>query len=186
MDIFRRKRRLKNVGALSLHFIVPSLEERFKSHLEELFNSIGLSPAKFNPFIEEVMARAPNPYEGIVNQIFIPKDRVREFLYISYPMGFVNHELNSKLDQAFADFQIDRFSDDCQNDNLQVRILAGKLFDEDVHIFRYSLIPLNEQLTFEQFVSEELDKLYLESKLNTKDTKKRQNSVVWDNQFIMG
>lgn len=151
----------KGAARLGLHgeVEIPSAGECFKSHLFELFGSAGITKEQITPYIGALIAKAPVMNEGIINQIFIPKKRIKEFAYVSFSAGFLNAELNQDIDATIAAFQSDRMQEDPSNDNLQFRVLAGKLFDDDVLIFRYSLISEKDQKDYQKLVSDVLDKI---------------------------
>lgn len=138
---------------------IPPEKECFKSHLRQLFVAAGIFQEKIEPYLDLLVENAPQTPEGIISQIFIPKQRIREFAYVSLPCGFYDAKSSNEIDKTISDFQLDRMQETYSYENLQFRLLAGKLFDDEVRIFRYSLIPIEEQNAYRKLVLEVLKKI---------------------------
>lgn len=138
--------------------------ETFKSYLRQVFQSAGIHPEAYEKYLTALIYNTPITPEGIINQIFVPKSRIKEFLYISLPGGFLNVVSDELIDHQFETFQQERLSSDFDiHFNLQGRLIAGKLFDKDVEIFRYTLIPIKDQEIYSQFVQEVIEAILIEN-----------------------
>lgn len=138
---------------------------KFTNILEEMFKTAGLSPEAYKPYIEKLVMAAPTTREGIINQIFLPKDNIHDFLYMSHSGGFFYQENDANIHEVFALYQQERLGTEFQIDsNLQARILAGTLFNEEVKIYRYTLIPQHEQEAYIQLVDEVLNEIFEQEK----------------------
>lgn len=127
----------------------------FANYIRELFQNAGIAPEIYEQYIPTLIYNAPITKEGIVDQIFLPKERVQEFLYMSTPGGFLDLMQDEKIHEIFASFQSDRLRPSFKIDkNIQVRLIAGTLFNQDVKIFRHTLIPKEEQKNYILLVQE--------------------------------
>jgi len=123
----------------------------------QLFESAGLPQLAYEPYLEKLINAAPRTEQGIINQIFLPKENIERYLYFSMSGGLLHPEQNRNIHATIQKFQQDRVSPSFDSKkNVQVRILAGSLFEEAVEIYRYSLIPKQARKAYEQFVEEVL------------------------------
>lgn len=141
--------------------------KKLTNHLSEIFDHAGLLRASYEPYLQHLIEAAPKTSRGIINQIFLPKEHIEDFLYIAFPFGLLNSAHDEIVHQVFTSFQTDRLKPNFNmNKNLQVRVIAGKLFDDQVNIFRYTLIPQNEQEAYLQYVKSVIDQILLDEKNN--------------------
>lgn len=135
--------------------------QRIKDIFKEAFELLQLSDEIKDSFIERLIAKAPLTPLGIINQIFLPKENVKDFLYLSYPFGFY-HPYNSDFERVLEDFHNNRLQEDFRIfRSFQARIVVGSLFlDERVKIFRHTLISEEEQKEYEHFVKEVFDEIF--------------------------
>lgn len=134
---------------------------KLEGHIRELFHSAKVSKGAYEPYLASLIGNAPITQEGIVNQIFLPKDRIGDFLYMSFGGGFYHEEHDEIHSDILEAFQSNRLSPDFdRKDNIQARLLAGMLFEEDVRIIRYSLIPQVEQDRYRVFVQNAIDEIF--------------------------
>lgn len=127
----------------------------FGNFLQQIFQNAGISPEIYELYIPTLVYNAPITKEGIINQIFLPKERIQKFLYMSTPGGFLNLEQDENIHHVFSSFQTDRLSPRFEIDrNIQGRLVAGSLFDKDVKIFRHTLIPIQDQENYILLVKE--------------------------------
>lgn len=132
----------------------------FLKKIEELFEHAGVEKSKYKPLLKKLIEAAPRTQQGIVNQIFFNKENIEKYLYISLPLGFVDKTQNKDLRSFFLNFQKNRLLSNFNvKKNVQVRILAGTLFDGKVAIYRYSLIPEKEQMAYKKLVRETIKKI---------------------------
>lgn len=130
--------------------------ERFVQHISEIFESAGISKIYYKPYLEDLVNKAPKTNEGIINQIFLPKENINKYLYISSAGGFLKSI--EKIDKYFEQFQENRLYPNFNiHENIQARVIVGTLFDNYVSIFRYTLIPEEEQEIYKIYVSKILD-----------------------------
>lgn len=136
--------------------------EKLKDHLIEMFDHAGLSRASYEPYLDDLIQTAPRTQRGIITQIFLPKDHIEDFLYIAFPFGLLNSIEDEIIHQVFATFQSNRLKPNFNiNKNLQVRLIAGSLFNDEVKIFRHTLIPQTEQDAYLQYVKNTIDQILL-------------------------
>lgn len=127
----------------------------FGNFIRQIFQGAGISPETYELYIPTLIYNAPVTKEGIINQIFLPKERIQDFLYMSTPGGFLDLEKDEKIHNVFSTYQKDRLSPRFEIDkNIQGRLIAGTLFDHDVKIFRYTLIPIHDQENYVLLVKE--------------------------------
>jgi hypothetical protein len=137
-------------------------KEKFKLHLKELFESAGIASHAYEAFLDLLIERAPKTDEGIINQIIFPKEKVGDYLYLAKPLGFLDQGPNEKIDIVLEEFQQNRLKtgDDFDHRmNLQARFIAGSLFNKDITIYRYSLIPEDVQEEYEKIVEETIHRI---------------------------
>jgi hypothetical protein len=129
--------------------------------LYELFDSIPLPRKKLESCIEKLIEKAPRTNCGIINQIFLPKENVSHFLYLSFGGGFLHSIYDSNFEDSYGEFQANRQEESFRTfRNFQARIIAGSLFeDPKVKIIRYTLIPEETQRQYELFVRDVIDEL---------------------------
>ncbi len=133
--------------------------ETFIQNVSAIFDNAGINQKQYQPYLESLINASPRTNEGIINQIFIPRENISNYLYVATPGGFFNVERNIDIDQTIEDFQKMRFTNFILKKNFQVRIIAGSLFDEDVTIYRYTLIPKNEQKSYRKFVKDTIHRI---------------------------
>jgi hypothetical protein len=128
----------------------------------ELFHSFSLPSEKVKACMDELIEKAPRTKYGIINQIFLPKDNISQFLYLSFGGGFLHSVYDSKFEESLHEFQVNRQEEDFRTfRNFQARIIAGSLLcDPRVKILRYTLIPDDQQRAYELIVREALDNLF--------------------------
>ncbi len=140
--------------------------EKLKSHLIEMFDHAGLSRASYAPYLDGLIQVAPKTQQGIITQIFLPKNHIEDFLYIAFPFGLLNSIEDEIIHQVFATFQSNRLKPNFNiNKNLQVRIIAGSLFNDEVKIFRHTLIPQTEQDAYLQYVENTIEQILLHEEM---------------------
>ena len=129
--------------------------------LKTLFEPLSLPEEPLRKCLERLAREAPQTDLGIVTQIFLPRETLSDFLYMSFGAGFLHPYYDANLNESINAFQSDR-QQDCFRTfrNFQGRIIAGSLTeDADVKIFCHTLIPEEQQRQYEQVVRESLDEL---------------------------
>lgn len=128
----------------------------------DLFKSFSLPSEKVKACMDELIEKAPRSKYGIINQIFLPKDNISQFLYLSFGGGFLHSIYDSKFEESFHEFQLNRQEESFRTfRNFQARIIAGSLLrDPRVKILRYTLIPDDQQRAYETTVRDALDNLF--------------------------
>lgn len=110
--------------------------------------------------INELFEKAPLSKEGIVLQIFIPKEEMYSLAYVSYGGGFLKREETSDFEYYFISHEMKRDSAGfIPNDNDQVRVLAGGLDPSTIKIFRYSTVSDDRIKAYEELVRQKLQNL---------------------------
>lgn len=129
-----------------------------KPFLRELFNKFLIPQDQYEPILDELITKAPLSPVGIVNQIFIPKELAKEYVYISLPGGF---RYRRAFEVSYDEFQTSRLLEDFRTHrNVQGRLLFGCLVnDPKVKIFRHTLISEVEQRAYEQFVADKIEQM---------------------------
>jgi hypothetical protein len=138
-------------------------KSKFVAHIEEIFHSAGIKQEAYKPYLESLVQAAPMTKEGIINQIFLPKEKMKDFLYLSMSAGYLHDAKDEKIHEVIAAFQEERLRDDFPIDrNFQARVIVGSLFNEEVKIFRHTLIPQEEQEAYQSFVETTIDHIIRE------------------------
>lgn len=136
---------------------------KFVQHVIEIFDSAGIEGRIYQPYLERLLEDIPKTEEGIINQIFLPKSTIEKYIYVSLPLGFVDTSAMSNIKGFFDDFLLHAQQGDFDGQiNIQARVLAAALFDPEVRIFRYTLIPEVEQESYRHKVKDILDELFEE------------------------
>jgi len=128
--------------------------EKFIQNVSAIFDSAGINKKMYQPYLKQLIKAAPRTNEGIINQIFLPPENIEDYLYVSSSCGFLNIEKNNNIHQTIASFQKSRFTLFNLKENIQVRLIMGSLFDKNVNIYRYTLIPKKEQESYKKLVRE--------------------------------
>lgn len=137
---------------------------KFVQHIAELFESVGITQSAYEPYINELVDSAPKTNEGIINQIFFPKENIGNYLYFSISGGFLHPEQNTEIHATIAKFQESCLNSDFDaKKNIQTRVLVGSLFDRNVTIYRYTLIPEQEQENYKKLVKEIIKNIFNEN-----------------------
>lgn len=124
------------------------------TYLQDAFLLEGIDSKKAGKFINEVLERAPFSKEGILMQIFVPKDFMKDLGYVSFGGGFVKKVETDSIEIYFSDHEAKRDSIDFNTmENDQVRLLVGNLDPTKVKIFRYSMVDDEVIKAFEEFVA---------------------------------
>jgi hypothetical protein len=123
-----------------------------------IFDSAGIEKSVYQPYLRQLIDMAPKTNEGIINQIFLPIENIENYLYIASSCGFLTTK-NTDIHQTIAHFQKVRFDNFILKENMQVRLVIGSLFDENIHIYRYTLIPKNEQESYKNIVKTIIQKM---------------------------
>lgn len=146
------------------HFFNPH-EDLFERHIAELFESAGFPQSVYGPYLRQLIGCAPKTNEGIINQIFLPKCTIEKYLYFASTGGPLHSEQNQNIHETIAQFQKERLCCDFDREkNIQARLFVGSLFDGQVKIYRYTLIPEQEQIAYKKLVRETLQKMICEKK----------------------
>ena len=133
--------------------------EKFIQNVSALFDSTGIDNEIYQPYLNELLDAAPKTKEGIINQIFLPIENIEDYLYISSSGGFLNTEKHTDIHQTIATFQKVRFTNFKLKENMQVRLIIGSLFNKNVNIYRYTLIPKNEQESYKELVKKVIQQM---------------------------
>ncbi|MBA3236903.1 MAG: hypothetical protein H0T62_00950 [Parachlamydiaceae bacterium] len=151
-----------SVSLSSLSDDEEAYEKRVSKIFYELFDFLSFPREKLSICIENLIKRAPHTSRGIINQIFLPKKNIVNFLYLSFGGGWRHPIYDSNFEESYSEFQHNRKGGSFRTfRNFQARIIAGSLFDDpQVKIFRYTLIPQEEQKQYEAIVRDEIDKLF--------------------------
>lgn len=158
---------LTGTGVSEWHYTKDQQEykSRLTHHIRELFDCAAILPEVYEYYLPRLIEAAPVSSRGIINQIFIPKNSISNYLYLSFAGG-IFHPKDERMSRIFAKFQIDRLSPNFKiGKNIQVRLFAGALFDDAVKIFRYTLVPQHEQEAYIRFVQETINEL-LQTSIN--------------------
>lgn len=152
----------KSVSLSSLSESEEAYNKKINSILYELFESYSLPQEKLEICIEKLIKKAPRTDLGIINQIFLPKENVANFLYLSFGGGFLHNIYDSNFEESYSEFQNNRMESSFRTfRNFQARIIAGSLFeDPKVKIIRYTLISEETQRQYEVIVREAIDELF--------------------------
>lgn len=151
-----------SVSLSSLSDDDEAYEKRVSKIFYEIFDSLSFPQEKPSICIENLIKRAPRSSRGIINQIFLPKKNISNFLYLSFGGGWLHPIYDPNFEESYNEFQNNRKGGSFRTfRNFQARIIAGSLFDDpQVKIFRYTLIPKKEQRQYEALVRDEIDKLF--------------------------
>lgn len=127
----------------------------------ELFDSLSLPKEKVIHCVTKLIEKAPRSQFGIINQIFIPKENVNNCLYLAFGGGLLHPVYDSTFENSLLEFQNSREDSSFRTfRNFQARIIAGALFeDPKIKIFRYTLIPEEDQRKYERIVRDALNEL---------------------------
>jgi|694.fasta_scaffold19462_9 hypothetical protein len=136
-------------------------KQKFMKILYELFDSLSIPREKLTACLEELIKKAPLSRFGIINQIFIPKENITDFMYLSFGGGFLHSIYDSKFETSYIEFQNNRQEGSFRTfRNFQARVIAGSLFENpQVKIFRYTLIPKETERQYEAIVRDSIDEL---------------------------
>lgn len=126
-------------------------QEKFSQNISAIFDSAGIEKRTYQPYLRQLIDMAPKTNEGIINQIFLPIENIGDYLYIASSCGFLSTK-NTDIHQTIAHFQKVRFDNFVLKENMQVRLVIGSLFDKNVNIYRYTLIPKSEQESYKKIV----------------------------------
>lgn len=133
--------------------------EKFLQNVSTLFDSAGIKKDVYQAYLHNLLEAAPKTTHGIINQIFLPVSSIENYLYMSSAGGFLNEEQNNNISQTMEVFQKLRFNDFLLKESYQVRLIAGALFDGHVNIYRYTLIPIEEQKSYRLLVKDLIHKM---------------------------
>lgn len=150
-----------SVSLASLSDDKEEYKQKFTKILHELFDSLPLPKEKLNKCLEKLIDKAPRSKFGIINQIFIPKENIKKYMYLSFGGGFLHSIYDSKFEESYSEFQNNR-QEECFRTfrNFQARIIAGSLFENpQVKILRYALIPKETETQYEAIVRDAIDEL---------------------------
>lgn len=132
----------------------------------DAFSLEGLNSDGVVSCIHELLTNAPSSNEGIILQIFIPKNYMTEIAYVSFGGGFVKRKKTKNLQKYFFRHEQKRDAKDFDTEkNDQVRILAGGLDPEKVKIFRYSTIDEAAIQAYQELVRSKLTSLIRNGKM---------------------
>jgi|688.fasta_scaffold204452_2 hypothetical protein len=136
--------------------------KKFERHLEELFECMGLARDSYAPFLSLLISAAPRTEEGIINQIFLPKENIQSHLYFAKSGGFFHPKQNRDVHETIKQFHHERLTSNLDmKKNLQARILTGSLSNRGVKIYRYTLIPEQEQEAYKNLVDQVIQKILI-------------------------
>ena len=148
-------------GCKQSHF---SAEDRLKHLLISIFQHHNISKDIYLPHIEKWIARAnmKQYQDGVINQIFIPKNKVKDFVYISYPAGYNIQKDTNNIHDFLEKHKQKRYSNDFDiQANDQVRIISGAIQPtSDIKVFQYTTIPQDQQDSFVKLVTESVDDIF--------------------------
>lgn len=127
--------------------------KRLHNILKKLFEDAHISQSAYEPYLKKLIDNAPKTKMGIISQIFIPKDKIKNHIYMSYPGGLYRPDWNQHISEFLNDFQKSRQANNFNiKKNIQARLVAGSLFPSDIKIYRYTLIPKEERVRYKKFV----------------------------------
>lgn len=136
-------------------------KQKFTKILKELFDPLSLPKEKLTECLEKLIEKAPRSKFGIINQIFIPKENITKYIYLSFAGGFLHSIYDSKFEESYSEFQNNRQEESFRTfKNFQARVIAGSLFENpQIKILRYALIPKEAEMQYESIVREAIDEL---------------------------
>jgi hypothetical protein len=130
-----------------------------KPFLRNLFDSCHIPVEAYEPYLDELASRAPKSHVGILHQIFIPKEKAQDYMFIATAGGYIDDF--ESFETHYAKFQQSRLQDDFRTfRNFQARVIVGCLFnDPDVKIISHNLFSEEDKLSYERFVEETIEKI---------------------------
>lgn len=139
-------------------------EEAPKQHLREyladMFALAGVTQERYMPELDALVAHVPKAATGMVMQILIPRERAEELLYFSYPGGFVREEQDARIAHIFEQFQQSHLSAQFDvEENTQVRVIAGGLFDPSIKVIRHTSLTEEEISTYQAYVHAVIERM---------------------------
>lgn len=151
----------KSASLASLSKDQEEYKQKILTILYELFDSLCISKAKLADCLETLIEKVPCSKLGIINQIFIPKEEVAKYMYISLSGGFLHPIYDSNFEGSYNEFQNNRQEESFRTfRNFQARVIAGALFENPrVKILRYTCIPEDAEKQYEAIVREAIDAL---------------------------
>ena len=151
----------KSVSLASLSDNQEEYKQKFTRILNELFDSLPLPKEKLAECLEKLIEKAPRSRFGIINQIFIPKENITKYMYLSFGGGFLHSVYDSKFEESYIEFQNNRQEESFRTfRNFQARVIVGSLFENpQVKILRYTLIPKETEIQYEAIVRDAIDEL---------------------------
>lgn len=134
---------------------------QIKKIVGSIFNSLDIPPKDIQQCIDILVANAPHTECGIINQVLIPQENAQEIMYIALGGGFLHTFYDDKFTAVMDKFTQDRQSTNFRTyRNFQARIIAGAIYGHPgVKIYRYTLIPEDEQKAYETLVRETIKEL---------------------------
>lgn len=136
-------------------------DELVASAMLDAFTHFGLAKKNAQAAVSKILAEAPKSDLGILMQVFVPKTEAKDFFFVSLSGGY----LHKRADREYLDY-FDRMHQRVfapgflpENHNAQVRLLASKLTEDDVLIYRHTQIPEEQRSVFEARVREIVDEV---------------------------
>lgn len=124
--------------------------EKIPQLITEVAKSEGIEDSDLEKKLIELITKAPKTTEGILMQIFIPKNLAHNMMYIAWGGGFLDEKSSENIDKYYTELEQLRESADFSiRTPSQVRLLAGALNPQEVIIKRYTLIGSDELADFE-------------------------------------
>jgi hypothetical protein len=139
--------------------------------------SVNMSEESFKALLEDLVSRCPFSREGILMQIFIPKEKAKEMMFVALAGGFLADQqyLNlihdgyaatsgsEDLEKFYNYFEYIRLTENFDIDeNYQLRLLADCLRSDETKIFRYTTIPQEQLDTYQDYIRTSLGRMKAE------------------------
>lgn len=136
-------------------------DEELLKYIVEAFSLEHVNTEQLENRLKTLIEKAPRSREGMILQIFVPKDEAENIFYVAYGGGILKQDETANKEVYFIEHEMKRDNLDFESEkNDQVRLLAGNLTPLNVKIFRYTTISQQEIEAYEELVRTELSALF--------------------------